>query len=77
MLAHKGLPSDQRACFDVVIRPLQINFLFPVLPPHLFFFFVVSNKISIIPHSFIIFQFFLNTSEAHKSILYKCQPTCL
>ena len=57
-----------------VLRPFQINFLFPVLCPHLF---LSAIKISIIPYSFIIFRLFLNASKAHKSILYKCQVTCL
>jgi len=54
----------------LLIRPLQINFLF--LSYTLICIFV-SNKISIIPYSLIIFQLLLNTLKVHKSVLHECQ----
>ena len=52
-----------------IIRPLQINSLFPVHRPHLV---TVSSKYSIIPYSSIISRLFLHTdrlSKAHVSVV--------
>ena len=56
-----------------VIRPLQINSLFPVHCLHLV---TVSSKYSIILYSSIIFRLFLHTDKLSKSILKQCKLTC-
>ena len=52
--------------YSCIIRPLQINSLFPVHRPHLV---TASSKYSIIPYSSIIFRLFLHTDRLSKSHL--------
>ena len=53
-----------------IVRPLQINSLFPIHRPHLV---TISSKCSIIPYSSIILRLFLHTDKCH---LEQCQLTC-
>ena len=56
-----------------MLRPLQINFLFPVHRPHLV---TVSSKYSIIPYSSIISGYSCILTGSVKAILKQCQLTC-
>ena len=57
--------SATHAC-HAILRPLQINSLFPVHRPHLV---TASSEYSIIPYSSITFWLFLHTDRLSKSYL--------
>ena len=67
------LTRDTPVCTRCVLplRPLQINYLFPVHRPHLV---TASSKYFIIPYSSIIFRCILIGSV--KAIFNQCQLTC-